>query len=167
MLAGKNPFNLPVLHGGALFYAEPGNFDDMGEAAAGIERLDPQAMTSALLVLEKDLGGSVVTVAVADGCGAAIVANQASMVNATSLVTFDPDTGKVHVSAAASPLTTAGFDLAGLVFADGMLYVGDRRRTDQGYPIHAFSVGAGCTLVATPDTTTSPQKPIALRSSAL
>jgi hypothetical protein len=163
-LAGKNPFNLPVVHGGALYYAEPGNFDDMSEAAAGVERLDPQAMTSALLVSEKDLGGSVVMIAIADGCGAAIVANQVSMVNATSLVTFDPDTGKVHASSASSPLATGGFDLAGLTFSNGMLYVGDRRRGDQGYPIHAFAVGAGCTLTALPDAATSPQKPVAVRS---
>jgi hypothetical protein len=164
VLAGKNPFDLPVLHGGALFYAEPGNFDDATESAAGIERLDPQAMTSALLVTETDLGGSVVTVAVTDGCGAAIVANAVTSVNATSLTTFDPTTGKVHVSASASPLVTPGFDLAGLAFVNGALYVGDRRRTDQGYPIHAFGIGTDCTLTPLPDAATSPQKPIAVRS---
>jgi hypothetical protein len=167
MLAGKNPFNLPVLHGNALYYAEPGNFDDASESAAGIERLDPQAMTSSLLVSEKDLGGSVVAIAITDGCGAAIVANAVTMVNATSLVTFDPDTGKVHVSAAASPLATGGFDLAGLTFSNGTLFVGDRRRADQGYPIHAFAVGAGCTLTQLPDATTSPQKPVVVRSTQL
>lgn len=162
-LAGQDPFGLAVPFGGALFYAEPGRFDSVGEMNAGVERLDPEAMTSALVVREKDLGGSVAQVAVTEGCAAAIVAD-ATKVNATALVTFDPITGNIHTTAAASPLRSAGYDLEGLTFADGVLYVGDRRRAATGYPIHAFAVGADCTLSARPDTLFLPQKPVAIRS---
>jgi len=103
-------------------------------------------------------------VAVTDGCAAAIVADPTKDINATSLVTFDPNTGKVHTNATTSLLKSAGFDLEGLAFTQGTLYVGDRRRAATGYPIHAFSVGAGCTLSLLPDTLFSPQKPVAIRS---
>ncbi len=162
-LAGQDPFGLAVPFGNALFYAEPGRFDSLVEMNAGVERLDPATMTSTLIVHEKDLGGSVAQVAVSEGCAAAIVADS-TKVNATSLVTFDPITGNIHTTAATSPLKSAGYDLEGLAFTDATLYVGDRRRAASGYPIHAFTVGADCTLSARPDTLFSPQKPVAIRS---
>ncbi len=162
-LVGADPFGLAVSFGGALFYAEPGHFDSIAEANAGVERVDPATMQSALVVREKDLGGSVAQVAVTDGCAAAIVAD-ASKVNATSLATFDPTTGNVHTTASTSLLRSPGYDLEGLAFTQGVLYVGDRRRAQTGYPIHAFTVGDGCLLTALPDTLFSPQKPVAIRS---
>ncbi len=162
-LLGQDPFGLAVPFGDALFYAEPGRFDSPAEMNAGIERLDPATMTSTLIVHEKDLGGSVAQVAVMEGCAAAIVADP-SKVNATSLVTFDPITGNIHTTATTSPLKSPGYDLEGLAFNEATLYVGDRRRAATGYPIHAFAVGADCTLSARPDTLFSPQKPVAIRS---
>jgi len=163
-LSGQDPFGLAVPFGGGLFFAEPGRFDSIAETNAGVERLDPDTLKSAMVVRETDLGGSVSEVAVTDGCAAAIVADPTKDINATSLVTFDPNTGKVHTNATTSLLKSAGFDLEGLAFTQGTLYVGDRRRAATGYPIHAFSVGAGCALSLLPDTLFSPQKPVAIRS---
>src|SRR5205085_4632727 len=54
-LAGRNPFNPMSFADGALFLAEPGNFDTAHEDGAGIERLDVETSTTRLVVPEKDL----------------------------------------------------------------------------------------------------------------
>jgi hypothetical protein len=74
------------------------------ETDAGIERFDTATSTTRLFVSERDLGGSVSEVAVTDGCGVAIVAGPQRDVNPTSLVTFDPVTGKALSSARAPVL---------------------------------------------------------------
>ena len=73
-LAGRNPFNAIVESENVFFLAEPGDFQQIGEPFAGIERFDPVASTTALFVSESDLGGSASEVAVMGECGAAIVA---------------------------------------------------------------------------------------------
>ncbi len=158
-LAGRNPFNTMAEHDGALFLAEPGNFDSAGEPLAGIERFDTTTSTTRLLVTEQDLGGSV-------RCGVAIVGGPQHNVNPTSLVTFDPTTGKVLASAQAAVLgPTPGYDLQGLAWRGTSLYVGDRRRGATGYPVHVFDREPGtCILHEVPARGFAlPQRPVALR----
>ena len=168
-LAGKNPFNPMAESGGALFLAEPGNFDSADEQAAGIERFDTATSTTKLLVTEHDLGGSVAEIAVTDGCGAAIVAGPEHTVNPTSLVTFDPVSGKVLRAAGAAGAAvlgpTAGYDLQALAWRNDFLYVGDRRPGGSGYPVHVFQRDPGtCNLHEITDRSISlPQPPVALR----
>ncbi len=164
-LAGRNPFNTMAEQGGALYLAEPGNFDDAAETLAGIERFEASTQRTAILVSEAALGGSVAEIALAEGCGVAIVAGPERDVNPTSLVTFDPKTGTVFASARA-PLfgPTRGYDLQGLAFRGRTLFVGDRRRGPDGYPVHVFErTGEGCELTLTPRVLLLPQMPVALR----
>src|SRR5207302_5909158 len=100
------------------------------------ERFDTETGVPTLLVKEKDLGGSVAEVAVTRGCGAAIVAGPQKDVNPTTLVSFDPVTGHVTSRAVIGP--TPGYDLQGLAWRDGTLYVGDRRADSGGYRVHVF-----------------------------
>ncbi len=165
-LVGKNPFNRIQESGGALWLAAPGSFDASGELLAGIERFDLASRTSALRVREADLGGSVVEIAIREGCGVAIVANARPNVNATSLVTFDPATGKV-LAPAASPVfgPTEGYDLQGLAWVGDVLLLGDRRPGPRGgYPVRAFKMRAGCAFDPLPEATQElPQKPVSIR----
>ena len=165
-LAGRNPFNVMAELDGALFLAEPGNFDSVSDALAGIERFDTATSTTRLLVLERDLGGSVSEIAVTDGCGVAIVAGPQQNVNPTALVTFDPVTGKVLSTAQAPVLgPTPGYDLQGLAWRGDTLYVGDRREGATGFPVHVFERDPGtCTLHQSARTIVLPQKPVALRA---
>lgn len=165
-LAGRNPFNPMAEQDGALLFAEPGNFDDAAEPLAGIERFDTRTSTTRLVVGERELGGSVAEVAVTAGCGAAIVAGPTPNVNPTSLVTFDPVTGRILTTAAAPILgPTPGYDLQGLAWRGDTLYVGDRRANGAGYPIHVFRREPGtCTLVATGRSIDVPQRPVTLRA---
>ena len=153
-LAGRNPFGLFFPYGGSLWMAEPGSFQLTNEGNAGIERFDPQTQTSVLLVAEPAFeGGSVAEVAVTSGCGAAIIADATSK-NATSLVTFDPDTGAVLTTAQKPVFSTSGYDLQGMVWAGSVLLVGDRTPATGGtqrYPVHAFTSGGGCVLTQRPD----------------
>jgi hypothetical protein len=169
-LAGRNPFGLMREYGGGLFLAEPGNFNAIDEPFAGIERFDVATSTTALLVTETALGASVAEVAVTDGCGAAIVADATTNVNRTALVTFDPVAGAPFTTWANPVLgPTDNFDLEALTWltlADGseILLVGDRRiDAGQGYPLHVFSRGAGCTLTEQTDSLYLPLGPIGLR----
>ena len=165
-LVGRNPFNTMAELGGALFLAEPGNFDTAGEPLAGIERFDTATSTTRLLVKEEDLGGSVAEVAVTDGCGVAIVGGPQKDVNPTSLVTFDPTSGKVLTSAQTAVLgPTPGYDLQGLAWRGTSLYVGDRRRGPSGYPVRVFEREPGtCILHDIPARGFNlPQRPVALR----
>lgn len=164
-LVGRNPFAGIVSYGGGLWLAEPGTFGSATEMLAGIERFDPQTNTSALLVKETDLGGSVSEVAVTSGCGAAIVSD-ASMNNLTSLVTFDPTTGAV-LKSATSPVfgPTSGFNLYGMLWVGNVLLVGDRGMATGGqYAVHAFDMTAPCTLKQRTDSIFLKQAPIALRA---
>ncbi len=165
-LKGRNPFNTMAEHDGALFLAEPGNFDTAGEPLAGIERFDTATSTTRLLVTEQDLGGSVAEVAVTDGCGAAIVGGPQKDVNPTSLVTFDPTSGKVLTSAQAAVLgPTPRYDLQGLAWRGTSLYVGDRRRGPNGYPVHVFDREPGTCILHEVSSRAFdlPQRPVALR----
>ncbi len=166
VLVGRNPFNSMVEHAGGLFLAVPGNFDVADEQAAGIERFDTATSTTRLLVREHDLGGSVAEIAVTDGCGAAIVAGPQPTVNPTSLVTFDPVTGKV-LSGPTSPVLgpTPGYDLQALAWRGDTLYVGDGRRGSGGFPVHVFEREPGtCNLhEMTSRLIELPQRPVALR----
>ena len=164
-LAGRNPFNPMSELAGALYLAEPGSFDAADEAQAGIERFDTASSKTMLLVLEKDLGGSVAEVAVTAGCGVAIVAGPEHDVNPTALVTFDPTTGHVLRSAASPVLgPTAGYDLQGLAWRGRTLYVGDRRLGASGYPVHVLTDDGACSLTDTGRTIVLPQRPVALRA---
>ncbi len=160
-LEGRNPFNPMREDEGMLFLAEPGNFDAADEPAAGIERFDTTTSTTKLLVKETDLGGSVAEVAVAGGCGAAIVAGPQKDVNPTALVLFDARTGAV-LERVLEP--TPGYDLQGLAWRERTLYVGDRRAGGGGYPVHVFERAAeGCALTRTGRTIELPLPPVALR----
>ena len=166
VLAGRNPFNPMAESGGALFLAEPGNFDASDEPKAGIERFDTATSTTRLLVPEHELGGSVAEIAVTDGCGAAIVAGPQPTVNPTSLVTFDPVSGAV-LTPPGSPLLgpTPGYDLQALAWRGNLLYVGDGRRGAGGYPVHVFERDPGtCNLHEVSGRELDlPQRPVALR----
>lgn len=161
-LVGRNPFNPMAEQDGVLFLAEPGNFDVADDDLAGIERFDTATSTSKLLVPEKSLGGSVAEVAVTNGCGVAIVAGPEPNVNPTSLVAFDPETGAVLDKVMEA---TPGYDLQGMAWKDGTLYVGDRRARSGAYRVHVFERdGAGCVLRSSPRTIDLPQRPVALRA---
>lgn len=165
-LAGRNPFNAMSEHDGALFLAEPGNFDSATDVFAGIERFDTTTSTTRLLVTERDLGGSVSEVAVTDGCGVAIVAGPQHTVNPTSLVTFDPASGAVLSTAQAPVLATPGYDLQGLVWRGDSLYVGDRRKGNTGFRVHVFERQPGTCILHESEARaiTLPQRPVALRA---
>ncbi|MBX3206950.1 MAG: hypothetical protein KF764_18030 [Labilithrix sp.] len=165
-LAGRNPFNPMSELKGALFLAEPGNFDAADDELAGIERFDTATSTSRLLVLERDLGGSVAEIAVTDGCGAAIVAGPEPTVNPTAVVTFDPETGEVFSTFTAPVLgPTPGYDLQGLAWRGDSLYVGDRRRGSSGFAVHVLArMGRRCSLTSTGRSLDLPQRPVALRA---
>jgi hypothetical protein len=170
-LAGRNPFGM-VRVGSILWLSEPGESAGGGFASAtdplgGIERFDTSTSTTVLVVHEADLGGSVTEVAVSGSCGAAIVAD-ATSVNATSLVTFDPVSGAPIASAAQSPFSTTGADggfyLQGTAWLGTNLYVGDRRRAVSGYPVHGFGASAACGLTLQPDAIFLPLPPVELRT---
>ncbi|HEX7666268.1 MAG TPA: hypothetical protein VF407_17200 [Polyangiaceae bacterium] len=165
-LLGRNPFGTIERANEAFYFAAPGNFNDASEPAAGIERFDPSTFTSSWLLAEGDLGASVTTVAVNGGCGAAIVADATPNVNATSLVTFDAIAGKALTTAKNAPLSTSGFDLAGLSWKGDVLAVGDRRPSPANgrFPIHLFDRTGACDLTMRPDTIFFDVPPVALRS---
>jgi hypothetical protein len=161
-LEGRDPFNAMAELDGALFLAEPGDFDAADDALAGIERFDTRTSTTRLLVPERSLGGSVAEVAVTSGCGAAIVAGPQKDVNPTRVVLFDPTSGAVLATVIPE---TPGYDLMGLAWRGGSLYVGDRRAGPGGYPIHVFDRdGSACSLHASARVITIPERPpVALR----
>jgi hypothetical protein len=168
-LAGRNPLNWMAEWGGGLFLAEPGNVHSADDTLAGIERFDTASSTSRIVVPESGLGGSVVEVAVAAGCGVAIVAGPIKDVNPTWIMTFDPDTGRVISGAPSAPTKvpllgpTPGFDLAGLAWRGHTLYIGDRRRLGSGYPVHVYEDAGACNLTDAGRTIDLPQRPVALR----
>jgi hypothetical protein len=164
-LVGRNPFNPMSELDGALYLAEPGSFEHDDDELAGIERFDTRSSTSRMLVHERDLEASVSEVAVTNGCGAAIVAGPQKDVNPTSLVTFDPETGRVITPLRAPALgPTPGYDLQGLAWRGRTLYVGDRRRSGAGYAVHVLEDNGSCALTDTGRTIDLPQRPVALRA---
>lgn len=160
-LAGRNPFGSMSELGSALYLAEPGNFNSAADTLAGVERFDTATSETRLLVTEDALGGSVAEVAVTDGCGVAIVAGPEDGVNPTWAVAFDPTTGAV-LGTIFGP--TPGYDLQGLAWRGGTLYLGDRRSDADGtWPVHVFERGAGCALTLSSRTIPLPLRPVALR----
>jgi hypothetical protein len=167
-LAGTNPFGLTKVAGAHLYLAEPGSFEAIGEAAAGVERFDPETQSGTLVATETALGGSVVEVAVSNDetCAAAIVADAELNINRTTLVQLDLTSGQVTATLLPQ---TAGFDLDGLSWVQGdtRLLVGDRSGNGP-YAVHAFSrasgTSGGCTLTEEPDAIFLPQAPLAFHA---
>ena len=136
-LAGHNPFGQMVVAAGKLWLAEPGNFTDAAETAAGIETIDPLTMDHTLVVGETTLGASAVQVAASVTCAAAIVADS-TPANATSLVSFSPD----GTNLSKPVLSTPGFSLRGLMWTNDTpprLLVGDATNTGGTFYVHVFS----------------------------
>ncbi len=154
-LAGENPQALSTQaeEAGAIYIAAAGSWDDAGEANAGIERFDTATFETKLIFDEKALGGSPTTVAVSQGCGAAIVADPTT-VNRTSLVVFAL-VGSTPPHTVLGP--TTGFDLHGVSWTKDRLLVGDgaTRR------VHTFSVGPSCTVMPAADLAQLPMAPVA------
>jgi hypothetical protein len=162
-LAGRNPFGTMNVDGDVFWLAEPGNFDVAGEPGAGVERFDPKSKATRLVVLEADLGGSVVEVAVSGRCGAAIVADARKGINATSLAAFDATTGAVVARTILGPSETFDAGLRGLAWTGASLLVGDRARAADGYPVHRLDRDDACNLHVTRDEIFVAQKPISVR----
>lgn len=160
-LVGRDPFGTMDAVNGVFYLAAPGNFDAADEATAGVERFDPVSFTSKLLASESDLGGSVARLAISEKCGAAIVADPTTNVNRTSVVVFDPQSGRVIAKNVFGP--TEGFDLSSLAWKGNLLLIGDRRRAAEGFPIHVLEATDTCTLTPRPDKIFVSQKPVAVR----
>jgi DNA-binding beta-propeller fold protein YncE len=136
-LVGRNPFGQMVVSAGKIWLAEPGNFSDAGETAAGIETIDPLTFESTLVVPETALGASAVEVAANASCAAAIVAD-ATTENATSLVSFSLD----GTNLSKPVLSTPNFWLSGLLWtneAPPRLLVGDATNSGGNFFVHVFS----------------------------
>jgi hypothetical protein len=164
-LKGRNPFGLIVETKEALWLAEPGQTDEVGETAAGIERVDLEAFTSKLIVRESDIGASVDQVSITSGCGTAIDMGPGP-VNVTSMISFDVTSGDIKTSLADGFLyTDAGFELAGMAWLDGGVnLVGDRTTIPgKGYRVHAVSAASDCTLTERPLSLFAPEAPVALQ----
>jgi hypothetical protein len=135
-LAGHNPFGQMLVSAGKIWLAEPGNFDDATESAAGIETIDPLTMDHTLVVSETALGGSVAQVAANVSCAAAIVADPTAGVNATSLVSFSVDGSNLSKPV----MSTPNFSLRGLLWTnDARLLVGDATNVGGTFSVHVFS----------------------------
>lgn len=147
-LGARNPFGQAWTDSaGAVWLAAAGDFASSADADAGIVRFDPKTKTAAIVVAETTLGGSTSQIAIsADGvCGVAIVAD-ASSINRTWLVTFDPRTGTLGKTVMGP---TPGYDLRGLSWLadDSAILVGDRsHRSGLGYPVHVMTRAGTCEL---------------------
>jgi DNA-binding beta-propeller fold protein YncE len=167
-LQGRNPFGLMVEANGALYLAEPGNFDSADETDAGVEKVeisDPtKAPTSTMILRESDVGASVDEIAIGPGCAAAIVAD-ATVENTTSLIAFDPVKGTLTTPLSQRLLyTSSGFELAGISWlTNGMLAVGDRTPVaGSGFAVHVLEASAACALTSDPLPLFAPQRPVAI-----
>jgi hypothetical protein len=149
-LAGHNPFGPMLVSAGKIWLAEPGNFNDATESAAGIETIDPITMDHNLVVAETTLGASVVQVAANLSCAAAIVADS-SAVNATSLVSFSVDGSNLSKPV----LSTPNFLLRGMLWTNETpprLLVGDATNSGGSFYVHVFSAdGQTCALTKVTD----------------
>lgn len=136
-LAGHNPFGQMLVSAGKIWLAEPGNFNDATESAAGVETIDPITMDHTLVVAETTLGASVSQVAANVTCAAAIVADSTA-VNATSLVSFSVDGSNLSKPV----LSTPNFSLRGLLWTNetpSRLLVGDATNVGGTFSVHVFS----------------------------
>ncbi len=151
-LGARNPFGHVIpQETGVLWFAAVGDFSSATDAQAGIVRFDPKTRDAKIVVAEAALGGSVVDLAFTrDGtCAVALLAD-ASAVNRTWLVTFDPNSGAIGKTVMGP---TTGFDLSGMAWlSDGSFVVGDRRqRPGMGYPLHVMTRSGVCELTAAED----------------
>lgn len=138
-LAGRNPFGrfAPMDAVGSRFaIATPGSFyaTDPGD---GIDLVDFAAGAAKQLISEVELGGSATEVIIAGPTEAYAIVAGDSEENPTSLVRFDPSTGKrVAVLSTASVFANAGLAING-----GLVLVGDH--TAEGAGIVAFDRASG------------------------
>ncbi len=142
-LQGRNPFGQMTETPGTFWLADLGNSNADNEPDAGIESFSIATRTSSLLISESTIGGSVGAVAVRGTCGAAIAWDAVPLVNHTFLVSFDTS-GNLVQTAAFGP--TTGFDLAGVVWTEKLLLVGDRRSIAKGFAVHTFTADTHCNL---------------------
>ena len=79
-----------------------------------------------------------------------------------------PHDGRRDRVGRASPYATTGpsggFYLQGTAGCGGNLYVGDRRRASNGYPLHGFRANAACDLTLQPDAVFLPLPPVEVRA---
>lgn len=141
VLKGRTPFGrlVPSPSDDSIFFAVvPGEFDAIDERD-GIERIDTRRGISELVIDEVSLGGSPSEVAIiSDTEGYAIVARP-EVSNDTSLVRWNPATGKVENVLA----TTEGrYGLWGLAWAGGDIVIGDRDRKAPRVRIFSRETGA-------------------------
>jgi hypothetical protein len=171
-LKGQNPIGLMVQVGNQLYLADASNWGSaQGEPAlgldqdkGGIEVVDTASFTSRLLVDDVTLGGHTVQLAVANGCGVAIIAG-AWPLTPTSLIRFDPTSGTVADMSNRTVIpANSGFDLSGLAWVGGnVLLVGDGSAIAGGYPIHVFDlVSTTCALTRQPQPLVTPLPPVGL-----
>lgn len=136
-LVGENPFGaiLPAPFDGKVSgqftVAVPGDHDTLSPSD-GVELLQPEVLTSSLLIDELTLGGSALAARVMGPNEAyAIVEGPVAGYNPTSLLFFDPTSKTIKTL-----LKTEGFFLAGLAVTDTLIVVGDR--TPSAPQLHLF-----------------------------
>jgi hypothetical protein len=147
-LPARNPIGAMPQIGDTLWLATAGDIELDHEQDAGIVTFSTATLESALLVPESAIGGSVSAVVIDDHCGVAIAFDAVPNVNHTFLIAFDTS-GVIVQATAFRP--TLGFDLAGLVWSNGKLIVGDRRLVDGAYAVHTFTRDATCMLTQSDD----------------
>ena len=138
---GWNLFGMLDVHGAFAYAAAPGSFADAMETNAGIERLAIDAGSSALLLHERELGGSPTAVRISGDCAAVVVVD-ASEAKHSSLRSFDVRAPSTSLRIALG--NTEGYDLLGLAWSNDVLFVGDRQNK-QGR-VRRFTKSADCTL---------------------
>lgn len=155
---GRNLFGQVDVHAGFAYAAAPGDVDDAAEPVAGIERLNLELGTSKLLHSERALGGSPTSVRAFDECLAAVVVDASTTTKRTTLVTIAADAPGA-VAQAAIP-ATEGYQLTGLAWSNGVLYVGDRQGNRGS--IRTFRRQTGCALQEVLPAIATPGLPFAL-----
>jgi hypothetical protein len=142
-LTGKNPFGrlVPSLSdptGSSVTSATPGDFDAIDDGS-GVELIDLDTGDHRVLVSEAALGGSVTEAIIAGPSeGYAIVAGPEKGTNPTSVVRFDPTSGKVTRTLAGP---AGAFVHTGLTVNGPYVVVGDRTYGAPG--IHFFDRETG------------------------
>ena len=160
-LVGHNPVHdlIPIdATGEKIIVATPGQHDAI-DASDGIDLVDLTAGTATQLISETALGGSVDEVVWAGPTEAyAIVLGPQATINPTSVVAFNPQTGKVHTLAQApwftDPANGQGYVHVGLALDGDVLLVGDH---DEDAPaILVFSRATGEQLAPIPPSVEAP-----------
>lgn len=126
-LQGRAPFGRLIADpedGAAFFAAVPGEFDAIDERD-GIERVDTASGRSRLAITETELGGSVSDIAIASATEAYAIVARPEMSNDTSLVLWNPTSGKKEATLATTP---GEYRLWGLALLGDGIAVGDRDR---------------------------------------